>query len=90
MSFSRQFFFYLGSNENQKIKIKNDSNKNLYQDEDIIYIVCCEAPVILEIWGMRSTLSLSSLPGPLWPGVRAPDRVLSIVQIEVSDTAYLC
>ena len=33
-----------------------------------------EAPVILELWGMRSTLSLLSLPGPLWPGVVAPDK----------------
>ena len=33
-----------------------------------------EAPVILELWGMRSTPSLSALLGPLWPGVVAPDR----------------
>ena len=26
-----------------------------------------EASVMLELWGMRSTLSLPSLPGPLWP-----------------------
>ena len=29
----------------------------------------CEAPVILELWGMQSILSLALLPGPLWPGV---------------------
>ena len=40
-----------------------------------------EAPV-LEIWGMWSTPSLPLLPGPLWPGVVAPNRVLSIGQIE--------
>ena len=29
-----------------------------------------------ELLGMRSTPSLPSLPGPLWPGVVAPDRAL--------------
>ena len=37
-----------------------------------------EAPVMLEIWGMRSTLSLPLLPGPLWPVMTAPDRALSM------------
>ena len=37
-----------------------------------------EAPVTLRIWGMRSTPSLQSLPGLLWPGVVAPDRFLSM------------
>ena len=37
-----------------------------------------ESPVTLELWGMQSTLSLPSLPGPLCPGVVAPDRVLFI------------
>ena len=32
---------------------------------------------------MQSTPSLSSLPGPLSPGVVAPDTVLSIGQIEL-------
>ena len=27
-----------------------------------------------ELWGMRSTPSLPSLPGSLWPGVVAPDE----------------
>ena len=44
-----------------------------------------EAVVKLEIWGMRSTLSLPSLSGPLWPGLVAPDRVLSIGQIQLFD-----
>ena len=39
-----------------------------------------EVPAMLELWGMRRTPSLPSLPGPLWPGVVAPDRVLSIVK----------
>ena len=38
---------------------------------------------MLELWGMRSTPSLPSLPGPLWPGVVAPDRVLSLSRIEL-------
>ena len=37
-----------------------------------------EVPVMLGLWGMRSTPSLSLLPGPLWPGVVAPDRALSM------------
>ena len=43
-----------------------------------------EAPVKLELWEMRSTPSLPSFPGPLWPGVVAPDRVLPIGQIELN------
>ena len=31
-----------------------------------------------EFWGMWSTPLLPSLPGPLWPGVVAPDRALSM------------
>ena len=37
-----------------------------------------EVLAVLELWGMWSTPLLSSLPGPLWPGVVAPDRALSI------------
>ena len=33
---------------------------------------------MLELWGMRSTPLLPSLPGLLWPGVVAPDKALSI------------
>ena len=32
-----------------------------------------EASVMLELWGMWSTPSLSLLPGPLWPRVVEPD-----------------
>ena len=39
---------------------------------------------MLELWGMWSTSSLPWLPSPLWPGVVAPDRVLSIGQIELN------
>ena len=41
-------------------------------------------PVMPELWGMRGTPSLPSLPGPPWPRVVAPDRVLSMVQIELN------
>ena len=37
-----------------------------------------EVPVILGLWSMRITPSLPLLPGPLWAGVVAPDRTLSI------------
>ena len=33
-----------------------------------------EVPVMLKLWGMRSTPSLPSLPGPLWPSVAAPGK----------------
>ena len=36
---------------------------------------------MLEFWGMQST---PSLPGPLNPGVVAPDMVLSMGQIEIN------
>ena len=38
---------------------------------------------MLVLWGMQSTPSLLSLQGSLWPGVAAPDRVLSMDQIEM-------
>ena len=37
-----------------------------------------EVPVMLELRGMWSTPTLPSLPGPIWPGVVAPNRVLSM------------
>ena len=39
---------------------------------------------MLELWGMKSTRSLPSLPGSLWPGIVIPDRVLSMGQIELN------
>ena len=44
--------------------------------------------VMLGLWWIRSTPSLLLLPGPLWPGVVAPDRVLFMGYIEL--TANLC
>ena len=41
---------------------------------------------MLELWRMRNNPWLPSLPGPLWPGVGAPDRVLSMGQIELNCT----
>ena len=37
-----------------------------------------EVPVMLELWGMWSTLSLPLLLGPLWPRMVVPDRALSM------------
>ena len=42
-----------------------------------------ESPVMLELWGMRSTLLLPSLSGPLWPEMVAPVRIPSMGQIEL-------
>ena len=44
---------------------------------------------MLEFWGMQSTHLLSSFPGPLRPGVVAPDRVLSIGQIDLNSVLML-
>ena len=43
-----------------------------------------EVLVMLEHWGMRSTPLLQLLPSPLWPEVVAPDKVLSMCQIEIN------
>ena len=43
-----------------------------------------EVPVMQELWGKRGNPSLPSFPGPLWPGVLALDKVLSIGQIELN------
>ena len=37
-----------------------------------------KVPAVLELWGMQSTPSFPLLPGPLWRGVVAPDRALSM------------
>ena len=39
---------------------------------------------MLELWGMQSTASMSSLPGPFCPGVVASDWVPSMGQIELN------
>ena len=35
-----------------------------------------EVPIMLGLWGMRSTPSLPLLPDSLWPGMVTPDRAL--------------
>ena len=44
---------------------------------------------MLDLRGIQSTPSLPSLPGPLWARVVAPDRVLSMGQIELFDNKIL-
>ena len=39
---------------------------------------------MLDLWRMWSTPTLPSLPGPQWPRVIAPDRVLSMGQMELN------
>ena len=48
-----------------------------------------EVPVMLELCGMRSPSSLLSVPGPLWSAMVAPDRVLSMGQIELNSVLRL-
>ena len=48
-----------------------------------------EAALMLELQEIWSTPSLPSLPGPLWPGVVAPDRVLSMGQIKLNSVHRL-
>ena len=44
-----------------------------------------ETTVMLELFGMCGTPSFPLLPGPLWFRMVAPDRVLSMGQIELFD-----
>ena len=43
-----------------------------------------EVPVMPELWGTQSTPSLLTLSGPLGHGGKAPDRALSMGQIELN------
>ena len=43
-----------------------------------------EVPVMLERWGRWSTPSLPALPDPLWPRVMAPEKDISMGQIELN------
>ena len=47
---------------------------------------------VLDLWGMWSTPSLILPRSPLWQGMAASDRVLSMCQIELFDiqTIDLC
>ncbi len=62
-----------------------EPQKAVPQDSGVTKQSDYEVPIILELWGMRSTPSLPSLQGSLWPRVVAPDRVLSMGQIELFD-----
>ena len=44
---------------------------------------------MLELWGMWSTPLLPLLPHPLWFELVAPDRVLSMGQIELNSVLML-
>ena len=48
-----------------------------------------EVPVMLDLWGMRSTPSLLSLPGQLLPWVVALDRALFMGQKELNSVLVL-
>ena len=43
-----------------------------------------------DIWEMRSNPSLPLLPDSLWPEVVAPDKVVSMGQIELFDIQTMC
>ena len=43
-----------------------------------------EVPVMLELWRMQINPSLPLLPGPLWSGVIASDRDLTMGQIDLN------
>ena len=45
---------------------------------------------MLEICGMQIIPSVPSFPGPLWPAVVKPDRVLFMDQIELVDIKNDC
>ena len=44
----------------------------------VLDIILNNLMVRFKLWGMLSTPSLPSLPGPLWPGVVAPDVCISL------------
>ena len=59
-------------------------------EKNIWHLTNGEASVMLELWEMLSTPFLPSFPGPLWPGVVAPDRVLSIGHIKLFNHLTVC
>ena len=58
--------------ENETLEIQTECSEYDTKQSDV------EVPVMLELCGMQSTPSLPLLPRPLWPGVIAPDRALSM------------
>ena len=45
--------------------------------------------IVLNFWGMQRNSSLPLFPGSLWLGVVAPDRDLSLGQIELNSVITL-
>ena len=43
-----------------------------------------EVPVMMGLWGMWSIPLLALIPGPIWPGMVAPDRALSMALIKLN------
>ena len=48
-----------------------------------------EVPVMMELWGIRSTLLMASFPGSRWHGVVEPDGVQSMDRIELNSVFIL-
>ncbi len=88
---SPPYFETFNSKVNKKVSYLNKKSLRVFEFRDsyVLYMFYRyqhylsisqhgEVPVILELWGMWSAPSLPSLQDPLWPGVLAPDRVLSM------------
>ena len=78
-------------NEDRRVNKEVETSETMKEDKTLRDPTKCNTkqsdgglPLMLELWGMQSTFSLPSLPGPLWPGVVASDRVLSMGQIELN------
>ena len=87
-SYAPRIYIYLKSNRNEMhIFLNSPLFTKSVGDECPTYetkLSDGEIPVMLELWGMRSTPLLLSLPGSLWPGVVVPYRTLSMCQIELN------
>ena len=66
------------------LALKNLQRWICHKTQTTYQLTDSEVRVMLEIWGVRSTTSLPSLPVSLGPGVVALDRVLSMGQIDLN------
>ena len=66
------------STKDQMLFPSSSANPQKSSVLDMIKLSDGEVPVMLKLWGIRSTPLLPLLPGQLWPGVVAPDRALSM------------
>ena len=91
-AFASKYGFYFKSSkkgwcviikETKPSKIVWNKVLSKYSASPVGWSCNCEASVILEFCWMQSSPSLSLLPGPLWPRVVAPDKVLYMSQIEL-------